>query len=583
MKGRIPQNFIDDLISRADIVDVINARVPLKKKGREYSACCPFHNEKTPSFTVSQNKQFYHCFGCQTSGNVISFLMAYENMDFVDAIEALAAEYNVDVPRENISPQALAQHDERETVYDALAQCAQLFQQELKTTPRAIEYLKQRGLTGEIAKTYQMGYAPDAWGFIADKLASNPGTRKALLDSGVLVEKSADKIYDRFRDRIMFPIIDKRGRVIGFGGRILNQGEPKYLNSPESTVFHKGLELYGLYEARKSVRDLQRIIIVEGYMDVVALAQHGISYAVASLGTATTREQIQTSFRSVREIIFCYDGDNAGYKAAWRALENALPILRDGMIARFLFLPTGEDPDTMVRKEGQEKFEQRLDEAMPLSDFFFQHLTKGIDTSIAEGKSRLSDLAKPLLSKMPDSVFRDLLFDQLETQYGISANKMHNLTTGVAEAPVQKPPSVNRGRQISLSGTRDAVALLLQYPELADAREMSDQFADAELQGLPLLHRLYTMIKSNPGISSAAVIERWRSEKDFNVIQKLLQHVVHGIEEAEPRREVYCSFIDHLEKRYRDHRFEILHSRKADGEKLSDAEELEYRSHLGGH
>ena len=425
MKGRIPQNFIDDLVARADIVDVINARVPLKKKGREYTACCPFHNEKTPSFTVSQNKQFYHCFGCGAHGTALGFLMEYENLDFVDAIEALAAEYNLDVPRENIPEHLKSQKDERQNIYDALEQCAKLYQQQLKETPRAIEYLKQRGLTGDIAKTYQLGYAPEGWSFIGDKLAGNPVTRKALLDSGVLIEKSADNYYDRFRDRIMFPITDKRGRIIGFGGRILDQGEPKYLNSPESIVFHKGLELYGLYEARKSVRDLKRIVIVEGYMDVVALAQHGISYAVASLGTATTREQIQTSFRSVREIIFCYDGDNAGIKAAWRALENALPILRDGMIARFLFLPSGEDPDTMVRKEGKEKFEQRLDSAMPLSDFLFQHLEQETDTSTQEGKARLAELAKPLLAKMPDSVFRDLLFEQLAKSYPYFLNWDH--------------------------------------------------------------------------------------------------------------------------------------------------------------
>lgn len=583
MKGRIPQNFIDDLIARADIVDVVNARVPLKKKGREYSACCPFHNEKTPSFTVSQNKQFYHCFGCGAHGTALGFLMEYENLDFVDAVEALAGEYNLDVPRENVPEHVLAQKDDRQNIYDALEQCTKLFQHELKTTPRAVDYLKQRGLTGDIAKTYQLGYAPEGWSFISDKLANNASTRKALLDSGVLVEKSSDNYYDRFRDRIMFPIIDKRGRVIGFGGRILDQGEPKYMNSPESIVFHKGLELYGLYEARKAVRDLQRIIIVEGYMDVVALAQHGICYAVASLGTATTREQIQTSFRSVREIIFCYDGDNAGYKAAWRALENALPILRDGMIARFLFLPSGEDPDTMVRKEGKEKFEQRLDSATPLSDFLFQHLEKDADTSTHEGKARLAELAKPLLAKMPDSVFRDLLFEQLASRVGVTADKLSAIATDQTSAPPQKPQNINRSRQTSLSGTRDAVALLLQYPDLAQQSEIPDDFADSPLQGLQLLHELYQTLKTSPTLSCSALLERWRDKNDFVILQKLLQHNVHGTENDAARIEVYQEIIQHLLKKYQDYRFELLHDKMVSGESLSTDELAEYRRHTGAH
>jgi DNA primase len=583
VKGRIPQNFIDDLIARADIVDVVNARVPLKKKGREYSACCPFHNEKTPSFTVSQNKQFYHCFGCGAHGTALGFLMEYENLDFVDAVEALAAEYNLDVPRENVPEHIHKQKDDRQAIYDALAECAKLYQQELKNTPRAVDYLKQRGLTGDIAKTYQLGYAPDGWGFISDKLAGNTSTRKALLDSGVLIEKSADNVYDRFRDRIMFPIIDKRGRVIGFGGRILDQGEPKYLNSPESIVFHKGLELYGLYEARKTVRDLQRIIIVEGYMDVVALAQHGICYAVASLGTATTREQIQTSFRSVREIIFCYDGDNAGIKAAWRALENALPILRDGMIARFLFLPGGEDPDTMVRKEGREKFEQRLDSAMPLSDFLFQHLEQEADTSTQEGKARLAELAKSLLAKMPDSVFRDLLFEQLAKRVGITAGKLSAASSEPVSQPAKKIQTLNRSRQTSLSGTRDAVALLLQYPDLAEHAPIPDDFADSPLQGLDLLHALYHTLKTSPGLSSSALLERWREKTEFPILEKLLQHDVQGTENSEARIEVYQEVVQHLVKKYQDYRFELLHEKMASGESLSADELTEYRRHTGAH
>lgn len=583
MKGRIPQNFIDDLVARADIVDIINARVPLKKKGREYSACCPFHNEKTPSFTVSQTKQFYHCFGCGAHGTALGFLMEYENLDFVDAVEALASEYNLDVPRENLPENYKSNKDDRDSLYEALEQCATLFQQELKTSTRAIEYLKQRGLTGDVAKTYQLGYAPDGWSYLTDKLADKEAMRKALIDSGMLVEKSPGNYYDRFRDRIMFPIVDKRGRIIGFGGRILDQGEPKYLNSPESTVFHKGLELYGLYQARKVTRDLQRIIIVEGYMDVVALAQHDITYAVASLGTATTREQIQTSFRSVREIIFCYDGDNAGYKAAWRALENTLPIIRDGMIARFLFLPGGEDPDTMVRKEGKQKFEQRLDTATPLSDFMFQHLQKDADISTNEGKARLAELAKPLLSKMPDSVFRDLLNAQLASLVGISADKLNTPSATQPQVPASKPAVASRSRQVSLSGTRDAVALLLQYPALAEQAVIPEEFSDCTLQGLPLLYQLYQTIKATPGLSCAALLERWRDKDEFPILEKLLQHNVQGTEASEDRAAVYTDMISHLSKKYQDFRFEQLHDKMLSGEKLSDEELSEYRRHTGAH
>ena len=583
MKGRIPQNFIDDLVARADIVDIINARVPLKKKGREYSACCPFHNEKTPSFTVSQNKQFYHCFGCGAHGTALGFLMEYENLDFVDAVETLASEYNLDVPRENLPDNYQSHKDDRDSLYDALEQCATLFQQELKTTTRAVEYLKQRGLTGDVAKTYQLGYAPDGWSYLTDKLADNEAKRKALIDSGMLVEKSTGNYYDRFRDRIMFPIIDKRGRIIGFGGRILDQGEPKYLNSPESAVFHKGLELYGLYQARKVTRDLQRIIIVEGYMDVVALAQHDITYAVASLGTATTREQIQTSFRSVREIIFCYDGDNAGYKAAWRALENTLPIIRDGMIARFLFLPAGEDPDTMVRKEGKEKFEQRLDTSTPLSDFMFQHLQKDADISTNEGKARLAELAKPLLAKMPDSVFRDLLNAQLASLVGISADKLNTPPMTPTQVNASKPDAASRSRQLSLSGTRDAVALLLQYPELAEQAVIPEEFSDSTLKGLPLLFQLYQVIKASPGLSCAALLERWRGKDEFPILEKLLQHNVHGTEARDERAAVFSDLISHLSKKYQDFRFELLHDKMISGEKLSADELAEYRRHTGAH
>jgi len=424
MAGRIPQQFIDDLINRADIVDVVDSRVALKKRGKEHIACCPFHNEKSPSFTVSQTKQFYHCFGCGAHGTALGFIMEYERLDFVDAIEVLAGEYHLDVPREqgDFTPQ----HDDKKPLYQILDKAAVCFADELKKTPRAVEYLKQRGLSGEIAKDFQMGYAPDSWDFISSPLGGNSEGKTACLKSGLSItpEDNPQRFYDRFRDRIMFPIRDRRGRTIGFGGRILDKGEPKYLNSPETPVFHKGEELYGLYEARQSVKDLQRIVIVEGYMDVVALAQYDIRYAVATLGTATSSTQISKLFRIVPEVIFCYDGDAAGKKAAWRALENSLSVLRDGVQARFLFLPDGEDPDTLVRQEGKTEFESRLSQALPLSDFLLQHLSENLDLSTADGCARLSETAKPLIAKITDGVFKDLLLNQLSKLIGLSSSNL---------------------------------------------------------------------------------------------------------------------------------------------------------------
>lgn len=462
MAGRIPQQFIDDLINRADIVDVVDSRVALKKRGKEHIACCPFHNEKSPSFTVSQTKQFYHCFGCGAHGTALGFIMEYERLDFVDAVEVLAAEYHIDVPREqgNFNPQ----QDDKKPLYEVLEKAASRFASELKSTPRAVDYLKQRGLSGEIAKDFQMGYAPDSWDFTSAELGNNETGKSACIKSGLSIEKNPQKFYDRFRDRIMFPIRDRRGRVIGFGGRILDKGEPKYLNSPETPVFHKGEELYGLYEARQAVKDLNRIVIVEGYMDVVALAQHGIRYAVATLGTATSTSQISKLFRIVPELIFCYDGDAAGKKAAWRALENSLSMLRDGVQARFLFLPDGEDPDTLVRQEGQQAFEKRLSNATPLSDFMLQHLSDSLDLSTADGCARLSEKAKPLISKIADGVFKDLLLNQLSEKIGLSSKNLkhhipQNLT--VEQKLVSKP--VLGKHQISMTPTRLAIACYYSF------------------------------------------------------------------------------------------------------------------------
>lgn len=581
MAGRIPQSFIDDLIARADIVEVINARVPLKKKGREYTACCPFHNEKTPSFTVSETKQFYHCFGCGAHGTAIGFLMEYEHLDFVDAIETLAAEYHVEVPREDAPAGTSQARDDKQPLFDVLEQASHLYQQQLRNSERAIEYLKQRGLSGEIARRYKLGYAPDGWNFLLDNMGSNASNIKHLKAAGMLVEKSPSKRYDRFRDRIMFPILDRRGRTIAFGGRIIDDGEPKYLNSPETPIFHKGYELYGFYEARQTLRNLQRIVVVEGYMDVVALAQNGIEYAVASLGTATTKDQIQKLFRSVHQLIFCYDGDQAGQKAAWRALENTLPILRDGLEARFLFLPDGEDPDSMVRKEGKDAFETRLENATPLSEFLFDKLLKEIDTGSMDGKARLAKTARPLLSTIPESVFRDLMYKRLSELVGISDEKLQGeRVTAEAEKVSKQPATRSRGnRDIKQNATRDAIALLLQHPELAGETNLPDYFASASIQGFSLLHALYQTARDNPTISSSALLERWRDKKDFEILQKLIQRNVYGTDEKAGQLAVFNDAIQRLTMKLNDERFEILEAKLKQGG-LSDAELEEYKSLL---
>ena len=399
--------------------------------------------------------------------------------------------------------------------------------------------------------------------------------------TGMLVEKSPSKSYDRFRDRIMFPILDRRGRTIAFGGRIIDDGEPKYLNSPETPIFHKGYELYGFYEARQTLRNLQRIVVVEGYMDVVALAQNGIEYAVASLGTATTKDQIQKLFRSVHEVIFCYDGDQAGQKAAWRALENTLPILRDGLEARFLFLPDGEDPDSMVRKEGKDAFETRLQNAIPLSEFLFEKLQKEIDTSSMDGKARLAKTAKPLLASIPESVFRDLMYKRLSELVGISDQKLQGEHEPAETKPVntQTATRLRSNREVKQNATRDAIALLLQHPELAKETDVPDFFATASIQGFSLLYALYQTARNNPAISSSALIERWRDKKEFEILQKLLRRDVFGTDEKASQLTIFKDAIKRLIMKHRDERYEILEAKLKQGG-LSDSELEEYKSLL---
>jgi DNA primase len=524
MTGRIPQQFIDDLVARADIVDIIDARVPLKKAGREFIACCPFHSEKTPSFTVSPAKQFYHCFGCGAHGTVIGFLMDYEHLDFVEAVEELARQAGAEVPRE-FSGEGRDAPAGRQ-LYGVLEEAARYYQQQLRqhaSAARAVEYLKARGLSGQIAQDFGLGYAPPGWDNLLAAIGRVDAMRHLLQLAGLAVARSGGGLYDRFRDRVMFPIRDRRGRVIAFGGRVLGDETPKYLNSPESPVFHKGRELYGLFEARKAVRQLDRLLVVEGYMDVVALAQYGMRNVVATLGTATTVEHLERLYRVVPEVVFCFDGDRAGRAAARRALEQALPIMREGRQARFLFLPEGDDPDSLVRREGPEAFALRTADSLPFSEFFFETLLGNVDISHMDGRARLVELARPLLSKLPGGVFRDLMTDRLAQLAEMDPLRLRRFvgepaiaTTGVAH---RKPPEKGQRRPV-----REAITLLLHKPELARLPVSPRQLARVELKGIPLLVELVEFLQNQPHIGSiGAVMEHFRGREDARYLWRLAQ------------------------------------------------------------
>ncbi|MDO9521793.1 MAG: DNA primase [Pseudohongiella sp.] len=456
MAGLIPQSFIDDLISRVDIVEVIDKRVKLRKTGKNYSACCPFHQEKTPSFSVEPDKQFYYCFGCGAAGNALGFVMNFDQKEFPEAVESLAQDYGLTVPREEKSGQSQQRRQEHEDLLSALEQASLYYQQELrqhKGRERAVNYLKGRGLTGQVAKKFGIGFAPPGWENLLQHLEHYKISRTVQEKAGLIIPREAerrqsdsDSHYDRFRDRIMFPIRDSRGRVIAFGGRVLGDDKPKYLNSPETPVFHKGSELYGLWEARKAKQKPDCFLIVEGYMDVVALAQHGIDFAVATLGTATSATHLTRLFRLVKDVVFCFDGDNAGRTAASRALHAALPLMEDGRQVRFLFLPEGEDPDTLVRKEGADAFRQRLARALPLSDVFFDQLREDSDLSSMDGKARLFSQAIPLIKLMPRGLFQQLMLDQLASFAGTRRETIDQLLQQTpAAAPVPSAPEPSSG------------------------------------------------------------------------------------------------------------------------------------------
>lgn len=590
MAGRIPDTFIDDVLSRTDLVELIDGYVHLKRTGKNYSACCPFHSEKTPSFTVSPDKQFYYCFGCGASGNAIGFLMDYTRLGFVESIETLAKNLGLEIPREENDQRP--RHD-NQPLFRMLEAATAYFEQQLRhpqNRERPVNYFKSRGLSGQTAKQFRLGYAPPGWDNLISTLGKDDQSSNQLLSTGLTIENEKGRRYDRFRDRVMFPIRDSRGRVIAFGGRVLGDDKPKYLNSPETPVFHKGRELYGLYEAKQASNHIQRFVIVEGYMDVIALAQFGISYAVATLGTATSREHIEKLFRHSDRLVFCFDGDEAGRRAAWRALENALPCAKDGRQMQVLLLPEGEDPDTLVRQHGKDYFEGLLDEATPLSSFFFQYISDGIDLDTLDGQARLASLAQPYLAELPNGVFQQLMLKELrritrledlelpppeskpaahaagqpaaqpEHQTGATLNSSEPPPYWEQEAspPPQrferKPPDRRPPRPAAKSGdislVDSTIRLLLNAPRQANGLELPPGLKELNLPRIDILWELLDFIHQKPQASTAAILGHWQNREDgeavFNLAARefLLPHDEQAPELKDAIRRLYLQKVE---------------------------------------
>ncbi|SJM89465.1 DNA primase [Crenothrix polyspora] len=519
--GRIPREFIDDLLTRIDIVDLIDSYVPLKKVGTNHSARCPFHTEKSPSFSVNRAKQFYHCFGCGVSGNAISFVMEFNHLDFVEAIEDLASFAGVDVPRESANNQQPTQaKDTISNLYLLMEQVTALYVQQLRASADgkiAVDYLKNRGITGDIAGQFMLGYAPNAWNTLTERFPVN-----TLVDAGLLVARDDGSAYDRFRHRIMFPIRDKRGRVIGFGGRVLDDSLPKYLNSPETTLFHKGKEVYGLYELLQSNPKPQRILIVEGYMDVIALAQAGINYAVATLGTAASQAHLDLLFRFSSELIFCFDGDKAGREAAWRAMEVAFTSMKDGRQLRIMLLPSQHDPDSLVRDEGLIKFTERTHNAQALSAYFFEQLSAKLNLTEMESRAQLVAKAKPYLEKLSDSAFKDMMLSHLKDLSGLTTldipEKISTFNAALDNSPQNK--ARNAGR---LSSARTAIALLLQNPQIINLIEEKDiDWDELEFSGVELLKDIIKTITIYRPSNATVLMEYYRDNTQENTVKKLI-------------------------------------------------------------
>ncbi|WP_454832719.1 DNA primase [Pseudoxanthomonas wuyuanensis] len=567
--ARIPDAFIDELLARTDIVEVIAARVPLKRQGKEYSACCPFHDERSPSFTVSPTKQFYHCFGCGAHGTALSFLMNYDRLEFLDAVEELARRNGMEVPKET---QQRNVSDDSRDLYAALEAAARFFQRQLEGSDKARAYLDGRGVDAAIRSQFMIGYAPDGFSALKDALGTDERRIKLLDRAGMLSKNDRGHTYDKFRDRVMFPIHDRRGRVIAFGGRVLDKDDgPKYLNSPETALFHKGRELYGLWQVRQANQKIARLIVVEGYMDVVSLFQYGVTQAVATLGTATTPDHAELLFRNAPDVYFCFDGDAAGQRAGWRALESVLPRMKDGRQAFFLFLPDGEDPDTIVRQEGAAGFDARLQGATPLSQFFFDELGKDIKLSTLDGRARLAERAKPLLAQIPDGAFGDLMRQRLGEITGIGVQ---------SQAPVRPAAPA---RRIAASGAnrpslvRSIIVRLLHKPALALALEPPYGFAGLRQPGVELLLELLEIVRTRPDISTGALLEHFAERSELDALQKLAMQVIPGDEES--WRVELLDAVHQLERQTLQQRIEELQVKSREMG-LDEADKYELRALL---
>ena len=565
--ARIPDAFIDDLLARTDVVELIGSRIPIKRQGREYSARCPFHDERSPSFTVSPTKQFYHCFGCGAHGTAIAFLMNYDRLEFMDAVEELAKRVGMEIPKDTRSRN---ESGESKDLYAALDAAAQFFQKQLAQNSTAQSYLDKRGVDAENRARFSIGYAPDGFNALKDALGTDDRRMKLLEKVGLFSKNDTGRIYDKFRDRVMFPIHDRRGRVIAFGGRVLEKdrekdGNPKYLNSPETPLFHKGRELYGLWQVRQANSKIPRLIVVEGYMDVVALFQYGVTQAVATLGTATTPDHAELLFRNAADVYFCFDGDRAGRGAAWKAVESILPRMKDGRQAYFLFLPDGEDPDSIVRLEGADGFDLRLQQATPLSQFFFDELSKDIVLNNMEGKARLAERAKPMLAKIPDGAFADLMLQRLGEMTGLQAR------ANLSQQPIlTKAPQRNSAPPPKLSLVRAAITFLLQQPSLALNIEPPHLFAILRQPGIPLLCELIALIRERPDINTGLIIESFAEREEQASLQKLAAQEFSG--EPEHWQAEFNDALQQLDKQTRMQRIEELNAKT--GRSLDENNEL---------
>jgi DNA primase len=522
MAGQIPPQFIDDLLTRIDIVDIVDSRVPLKKAGKNLSACCPFHNEKTASFTVSPEKQFYHCFGCGAHGTAIGFLMEYDQMSFPESVQELADHAGMTVP----TTHAVSNTPAKQNLYDLLDKVSQYFVHQLQTHPQRgvfVDYLKKRGLSKQTIEHFNIGMAPDGWDNVLRTFGASAQAKSQLDEAGLLSSNDKGRTYDRFRNRVMFPIRDRRGRVIGFGGRVLDNSTPKYLNSPETTVFHKGSELYGLYQAKKANRKLTNIVIVEGYMDVIALAEQGIVNAVATLGTATTPDHLRQLLRSAPEVVFCFDGDRAGLDAAWRAAENALPMLGGNHELKFMFLPDGEDPDSLVKQEGAEAFNQRIANAQSYSDYFFATLESRVDISSMDGRARLVEITKPYLRHIPTGVYRDMLEQRLAE---VAKTNLSTLNKHLDKPANKHTKRSSKQSSAVHSPVRTAITILLQHPELHKEIIEYQNLQILDVPGIEVLVRILELLHEHPHLNTAALLERWRDDQNSAHLQRLAQQTM---------------------------------------------------------